>query len=663
MADKELKSNEIGINLEDYQGSCSTKETIDQMANELLSDLIHSLANTTARLSTLEKNHDFLTDKAKLIKRQADLQSLIDTRKNQLLKRTPLLTQMYNLRESAKNEPNLKPGEKIESKIEFNADGSPYLKISKKMGEAIGFDFTITGDGKVVFGQMSDDKMVEVIDFLYRRGITNFELPQGAPRTPEEAQKRVEDGIAAKKELDQQTLNNKLEDCKKYDDPTNNPRYIADPEPEISEEDKKTKTPEELKQINEQSAAQNAGIPEARTVLSEEGSAFAAAQAQGQSAAPGVPAAPKPKFKPAEEFQTYVEKKLKRTRPNGYRRSHNILDGSTTFSVYANNDVNYKKQKQKKGSKEEPGLLYRVKIKREKDGSLGLNYYIPKNGKVPDELAVELVDLAKKDGALFIEFPKDIPETDGSVFRKACAQKGMIPIGGVAINTVDQAQKVIKEASILDNDKLLEYKGKLGQHLLEKATKTNNKDLAAYAQQLIDEQKLEKLKLCFENDIMPEIDNMNTETKAEEIIGAAEASNKLYDLFTNQIQKPAGEVFNNLNLTAEEIRNLQIPSNVQINDLDPNQLKSLYDILKTKYTKEAANQLETSTAHKPDDKIQDIVDKRIDSASKKLQNVGRKFARKGIQSIGFQEFSTAKYQKPSGSRSAAMAKSSVEMDI
>ena len=643
MAEKELKNNEVGINLDDYQGSCSTKEAIDHMAEELLSDLIHNLATTRAKLDNLDKNRDFLTNKAKLIARQSELQRQIDTRKNQLLKKTPLLTKMYNLRESAKNEP-LKPGEKIESKIEFNQDGSPYLKISKKMGEAIGFDFTITGDGKVIFGQMSDDKMVEVLDFLYRRGITGFELPQGAPKTPEEAQKRVEEQkkegkTDVRQELDKETFDKKLAECsQKYDDPANDPRYI----------------PEGPSQEAPQASNNTA------TALPQDPQALAAAQEEARQAELAAQAAqngqeaPKPEFKPVKGFRDYIENRLGRTKPNGYRESYNILDSSTTFSVYVNNDKNYHNEKVKKGSKEEPGLLYRVKIKRDKSGALGLSYYVPKNGKLPDELAGQLVNLAKKDGALYVDFPENIPESDASVFRKACAQNGVIPTGVNFNLDQRQAANMIRDAEGSLNDKnLLKYKGQLGRYLLEQAVNKNNTALQSYAMQLVNEEKFTPLK-DFCDTTFKEIAENSTKTgvEAKEVIGSANAVKRLYNLYDQE------KTIAQSGFTPEELRALNIDPNTPVNQLDQEQLKAVYGKLKDQEVNKAKQDLDKIDSNYSAKEHADAVKEAIGEAQGTLNSVIADFDANGLKGLRCSlNKNTPKHQRPASSHSAGMSKS------
>lgn len=661
MAEKEIKSNEIGINLEDYQGSCSTKETIDSMAEELLSDLIHNLANVTARLDGLEKRNDYLSNKAQLLEKKAAIQSELDKRKNKLLKKTPLLTQMYNLRESAKNEP-LKNGEKIESKIEFNNDGTPYLKISKTMGDAVGFDFTITGDGKVVFGQMSDDKMVEVLDFLYRRGITGFELPQGAPKTPQEAQKRVEEGISAKKELDQETLNKITEDfSKKYDNPEKDPRYIP-------ETDKGNTPPTTDNSLGGRTILPGNENPP-RTLTSEEEKAVALAKAEGQRVDEQIAKAqqaekegkepPKSDFEPVKAFRDYIEGRLKRTEPNGYKESLFKFDGSTTFSVYANNDMDYSKEKVKKGS-EEKGLLYRVNIKRNKSGALGLSYYVPKNGKIPDELAAQLVTLAKKDGSLYINFPESMPESDVSVFRKACAQNGIIPTGINFNLDQRQAANMIRDAEASLNDKnLLKYKGQFGRYLYEQAANKNNAALQEYAMQLINEEKFTPLKdFCFTT--FKEIaENSNkTDVEAKDIIGSAKAVRRLYDLFDKE--KTVAES----GFTPEELRTLNIDPNTPINKLEPTQLKSVYDKLKEQETLNAKKELDQINPKYSPKEYADAVKEAVGEAQGTLNGVIADFDANGLKGLRCSiNKNTPKHQRPATSRSASMAPKKPELEM
>ena len=663
-------------------GSCDTEEALKNLLAEMTGGFSNEISERENKLENLELSYREVElslssinpnlsanernqQRTKLMGRKIELKKQIEAHKEtikqrqlqtskikeKLEKNKSLVTLFYNLREAAKNDPQDKD-KKIS--IKFNDKGEAFLSVEKQeekseekqkkdtverqMESAFNINFSIH-DGKVILGNMSPEQMKEAIDFLSRRGL-KYELP---PATDRELREFKDECDAKAKEA------------------TEEPKIPADEElegvsPELADKPAEQWTEEERKQV-EAAAAANTST----------------GNATAQPA--GTDKSNEKTFKDArDDFISWAKDRLGKERGLGFDISWGGF--GNTFSFYQDNSQDWAKddgKEDKKGKRKEDGLLFRVKLHKGKDGKLsGIDYYVPKNGKIPDNLAGKMAAMVKAQGALFMNFPENIPETDPGVFRKACAQNGVIPTGKNFNFNENQARNMIKEAEgSLNSDAVLKYKGQMGEYLLKreraKGEGKGNASIMAYARSLIDEQKLESLKNCFETYIMPEIDQLGGDAKAEDIIGASDASNKLFEIFTSDRQKPVGEALNNLgftpevlnklNLSAEQKEKLNDISLTQTNDLKADQLEVVYDIMKIKYTKDAKKKLDDRAAHKNEDAIVTYVDKEVDSASKKLQNLGRKFSRKGVQSVGFPEFSTGRYEKPTvgGSHSAMLA--------
>ncbi|MBQ8465625.1 MAG: hypothetical protein IJ545_06410 [Alphaproteobacteria bacterium] len=659
-----MAETEAKLDLSDYYGSCDANEMKAHLKAELSESLQQQYTKIAKDIADLRSENnsasssDITRERAKLMEELVPIKAKLAQIDEKIQKNNSVLTKFYNIRESATNDPKDKD-KKIS--IEFNENGEAVLKVSvEKQMDGSHFDFSIH-DGKVVLGNMSPEQMMEAIDFLSRRGL-RYELP---PQADNEVKKYKEEVL----------------DKRESEEPKIAPEeQLNDVSPELADKPLEQMTEEERRQITsalEKESQQNSA---ATIGFNPEAEAEEAAYAASNADATPAPAAEKPEEKEKtfedakKDFRDWAENRLGKEKGFGLHISWGGL--GNTFSFYQDNNQDWYSEDgkhDKKGKHKEDGLLFRVKLHKGKDGKLGgISYYVPKNGKIPDNLAGKMAAMVKAQGAVFMNFPEDLPDTDPGVFRKACAQNGVIPTGKNFNFNENQARNMIKEAEAnLNSDATLKYKGQMGRYLLKRERdkgEKGNKSIMAYAQSLIDEQKLDSLKNCFETHIMPEIDQLNADAKAEDIIGASDASNKLFEIFTSDRQRPIGEALNNLgftpdvlnrfNLSAEQQQAFQNIRATQSNDLKADELQLVYTIMKMKYTQDAKKKLDDRTASKNDDQTATYVDKEVDTASKKLQNLGRKFSRKGVQSIGFPEFSTGRYEKPavSGrSHSASMA--------
>ena len=461
---------EAKLDLSDYQGSCDAEEMKRTLKAEMSENLQWQYDDIASRMAILKSENNSVdpalvtAERAYLMEKLVPIKMKLAQIDEKIQKNNTLLTKLYNIRESAKNDPDYK---NVTSSIEFDDKGKPSLKISlsQQMEGAVGFDFSIH-DGKVVFGQLSPDKMIEVLDFLYRHGVTNFELPQGAPKNVEEAKKILDEKGPEESKI---PAEEKLEGIS----------------PELAEKTEEQMTEEEKQQVAaaaERAAEQPSSNAIGRDEAAEaEEAAYQAAAGNAATATATNENSNEKKFKDAKkELRTWAEKTLGKQK--GYGLHVSYCGFGNTFSFYQDNSQDWEKddgKKDKKGKRKEDGLLFRVRLHKGKDGKLGgISYYVPKNGKIPDNLAGKMAAMVKSQGALFMNFPEGLPDGDAGVFRKACAQNGVIPTGkGVSINE-NQARNMIKEAeNNLNKSKALKYKGQMGRYLLRQGTEKNDKDL------------------------------------------------------------------------------------------------------------------------------------------------------------------------------------------
>lgn len=560
---------ELKTNLDEYVGSCDDKTAELELAEEF-SPTLEKIKKINEEIENLSnRDTEYLAKKSALMAKKIDIQRKNNQMRSQLQKKQPAVTKLYNLRAASRN--GLKEGEKVDSQIKFDTQGNPFLKISKQMDGAVGFDFTITGDGKVIFGAMSDDKMAEVIDFLYRRGITGFELPAGAPRTPEEAQKRVEERKTSTVELDQQTFTNQVNNIKTKADQETTPRYI----------------PAERDQSFSTAAAEN--------------NAMTGSTMNNTSAAQAGSANP-----PEGDSFRQSKDKLKAQAANQWKLRDNegMFICGNVFSFYKDNSQNWyeKDGKEKKGVRKDD-VCCRMEL-HEKDGKLsGISYYVGNNGKLDPKYAGQMVSLLKDAGYSVINFPKGIPDDDQEVLRSQCAKKGMIPSGSLSLrNTkLKDIRKMIKdneEQNEGDPAKSLEYKVKLGQ-VLEKEALQQPVDTAklTYAKELQKEEDYKRMHE-FYGPIMQNIgarSRLYDSKRVQETSGAANAAETLFNLFENHGEESIPDLLNSPDNGLDEkqiaaLRRFNTPENqdLKIQKMSKEAWREIYLALKVAETEKAA---------------------------------------------------------------------------
>jgi len=484
------------------------------------------------------------------------------------------MTKLYNIREATRNDRN----SKTVADIQLDNEGNPYAKITKGMVGGF-FDFSIH-DGKVVFnGQMDDAKMAEALDFLFRRGITNYELPQGVDTNFAEVFHQQQ----ARREADYQNgINDTI--------PANN-SSISIEQPEI---DEKKITPQKL----------------GKEKSDEKETKFQ---------------------KSLKHIEDWLgEKNQKKVRNLSFFRRDKIFDnGSVEYSIYNNEDQNnYDNdgKKDKKGVKKET-CAYRVRLIPNRNQELSrIEFHVPNDGKCPDPLADELVALVKLQGATYMNFPEGLAPSDAKVFHLATARAGIIPTG-ININK-NRAKDMEKEAenNIQKESDLYKYKGNLGRQLLRLCNNDTSDPRFDVAQNLINQEKLFPLKQQLEGCLTNKLTDRIEKGKAEEVIGAAQTMKQIATTIFANPDLSIEQLCQNLSpqdsdFQAELLEKLQKSGAMgkTASKLNDEQMMILFDALESKNIEKTKDELNNKIArNRGKDSEDTIVEREVNSASKAL---------------------------------------------
>ena len=566
---------EIQTNLDEYNGSCSNETAESALTNELYSSAEPRLAEIDKKIEELTRDDPkFLEEKSKLIAERIEIKTRQTQTRSLLHQKQPVIGKLYNLQSASRN--GLKEGEKVDAQIKFDQQGNPFLKINQQMDGAVGFDFSITGDGKVVFGAMDDSKMAEAIDFLYRRGITNFELPAGAPKTPEEVKQRQED----QQKLDN-TVANVKQNAPSLED---NPRYISKDENHAAT----TQTQNTV----------NFSNPEGLQTSSAEAQAGASSSKS---------------FKECrDELKDWATNSLKKEEGYGLHIS------GDTFSFYKDNSKNWYKEdgrieegKNGKSDVRNDHVECRVKLHKKDDKLTGVSYYVADNGALNGKYVGEILKLAKMSGNVLVEFPKGIPASDVSEWRTQCAKKGLIPTGpGVPVGVVEAKEMIDNAGKAMDKSSAAfkKYQNQMGRYLEQEALKKDPVDTEklAYAKELQKEKKFEKLKDVYEPILKTiEVSSKNDNCEAKNIIGSANAATTLFQLFDKYGSQTVEQLAQNQEIdesTRKALSGLTGGTNIPIEDMSPEGLKIMYHALKREKTIDAQRTLDENLLNNKNDK-------------------------------------------------------------
>ena len=531
---------------------------------------------------------------------------------------------MYQLREGTVNE-----NSDFKSELFVDTEGKPALHVWKQktnsdgkpsladqMDGARGFGFSIH-DGKIVLdSNLSDEQLLEALDFLYRRGITNYEKPN----------KRYEEVFEA-----------------------------------VTQKHK-----------NDNSIEQYSTIEPFFPEDSNQHTASAAIAAVAAGNTPTIP--------DANEPASYIpqDKEDKKEEIEGFKKANNIfvkflekeqnkrnglsyfIEGKNsnvvTYSVYNNEDADNLKNDGKKDSKTDvvkETCAYRVRL-TQKDGKLSqIEFHVPNGGKMPEGLADKAAEMVKSQGALYLNCPDGLSPADAKEIRNACARAGILP-KGIGIN-LNHATKMDEEATtnITNKDDLYAYKGKLGRHLMELCT--NDKDpRIPFAQSLINQEKLypltTQLEGCLTNALTQRIDESGD--NAHKVLGAAETIKQIFTAITNNPDKSVAQLCETLSRGDDTLKTqlLQAMQNAGAEDIKAHELKDdqmmvLFSTLEPVNIEKEKQILDDEIRKNHKDSKETIIERRASKASRALNTTINKVLKDKVFKNGFStiDFGDLKY--------------------
>ena len=616
MAD-EIKLVDFG----EWTGSCSEKEASAYFNQELESakekyEKAQTIANNKENADGKLKNPDQRNkEKAEAIRlssvanrwqKVCDAAAKDDANKK-------LATQFYNIAMAELNNPEEK---RLDTQMAVDDKGNICLRLGKQMDGLHGFDFKLT-DGRVVFsGEMSDDKLAEALDFLWRHGITNYELPPNASKRAQEINEEI--SKKGKEELEKGILNKEVEE----NNQTN--AFKATP---LQPYGKGAETFEE---------------------------ACDSVRLWGRGG----------RDKNGKQVDSSIGKK---DGLSFFENKGSDKDGQyAEFSVYDSEDPNnYDNdgKRDKNGVRQEKNLQFRVRLYKSKDGHLGgIKYYVPKHGKVPVEVADKIVALVKAQKVSYVNFPQKLTDADAGVFRLACARAGMIPLG---INiSLSNALKMEREAveNIPDKAALYKFKGKLGRQMLELANGKPDDPRLKQAYDYITQEQLYPVKLhlegCLTDKLQKRINGEHLDGSndnlpvAHEVIGAAKTLEQIFMAIADNPNASLEDLCDNLcrkvspkdKSFKQEIFDKMSKAGVgsqKACELSREQMEALYDVLEPKNVGKAREDLERKLARSPD-KYQ-AGQREVDAAQRALNQTVSKI----LKDKGFSEgFSTVDFGTP-----------------
>lgn len=237
---------------------------------------------------------------------------------------------------------------------------------------------------------------------------------------------------------------------------------------------------EHLKQLSAHSDVQN----EACDTASE----------MQQSAPQSITPAPKPKKKDAtikdaeEKFESFFEEGLTKRRNYSYFKTHTGLFGRgwTEYIIYESED---RKNRKKDGVQDKNGNVkytysFKLFMRQADDGRLQFAYRTPYHKPISEDIVGGIVGQLKDLGITHVNFPASIPDKEKGLWRKALAEKGLIPVG-MGLDRV-KAEGMLKAArDKLSTEEYSNFKYKLALQM-DKHNKSKGKTVSRSEQEFID---------------------------------------------------------------------------------------------------------------------------------------------------------------------------------
>lgn len=134
-----------------------------------------------------------------------------------------------------------------------------------------------------------------------------------------------------------------------------------------------------------------------------------------------------------EKFEKFLEEGLAKRRNLSYFKTHTGLFG-TGWTEYVIYDTEDKKNRKNDGIEDKNGNVkytynFKLFIRENKNGGIDFGYRTPNHKPLNEDIVGGIVGQLKDLGFTHVNFPSNIPDKEKGIWRKALAEKGLVPLG------------------------------------------------------------------------------------------------------------------------------------------------------------------------------------------------------------------------------------------
>jgi len=195
-----------------------------------------------------------------------------------------------------------------------------------------------------------------------------------------------------------------------------------------------------------------------------------------------------PKQQAEKQFEKFFEKGLAKRRNYSYFKTHTGLFGKgwTEYIIYDSED---RRHRRKDGVEDKNGNVkftycFKLFIRQDANGNLQFAYRTPEHKPLNEDLVGGIVGQLKDLGFTHINFPSGVPDKEKGIWRKALAEKGLVP-KGMSLDR-SKAEGMIKAAKEkLSGEEFSKFKYRLALQM-DKHNKAEGKKVDKSEQDFID---------------------------------------------------------------------------------------------------------------------------------------------------------------------------------
>ena len=574
--------------------------------------------------------------------------------------------------------------------IARGGNGEMCLAVKMQM-EGSPFSFALR-DGKVTFpdSEVSPEQMKMIMDFLWRRGIRDFDLPKGA-----EVEPKIADSFnKAKEKFDSEMVDPGMENIQGISGPGDeNTPEATDEEAMLSPAERWARDNQETNHseisTGEEGMAGNSGTSGGNSSGNTEGGSSSEGN-ETEKEHKSFFTKVKEVFDEPEcqkKAEAHIEDMLsnglhKRSEYSYFKRAGALRYGDfgwTVYSSYAKGNENNLKLdgKRDKDGNVNSTFEFRLYVRPNKDGKgVDVGYAMPNGKTVSSDVADEVIAIQKAQGNSHVSL-KNIPNNDLGEFRKACGRALVVPVGiGLDRRKVRQMMKEAEERGT--EEEILKYGYELALQMErnalkkskgEKELKDMNTSDAKYAEELKAAYEYTPFRNQYEGVMRKGLEGEIKDGKAENVIAAAKAISKVYNLY-EQSHSDKKITWNDLvtkgksPLSAEEVDaiNNKVNSlsdeerskfvNADMRNLSPKQVEILYSSISEVGRKQAKKDLDDALkknrelAPEERENPNQIIRRMVSDAHDEVSEVSNRLEDNGVKRLYVPKFGTPTYDFP-----------------